>query len=103
MTDRDAILAADARRRAAMIDGDRNQLEAVLSERVVWMHSSVAVEHRGAFIANIESGSVRYLELGTPEIEVLALGDSCLCVGALAGRTERDGAVKNLQGRFLSA
>lgn len=103
MTDRDAILAADARRRAAMIDGDRNQLEAVLSERLVWTHSSGAVEHRDAFIANIESSNVRYLELDTPDIEVLALGDSWLCVGALAGHAERDGAAKNLQGRFLSA
>ena len=53
MTDRDAILAADARRRAAMIDGDRNQLEEVLSERLVWTHSSDVVENRDVFSANI--------------------------------------------------
>ena len=67
MTESEAILAADANRRAAMISANRNQLESIFSERLVWTHSSGAVEHREAFIANIESGSVRYLELGMLE------------------------------------
>ena len=103
MTESEAILAADANRRAAMISANRNQLESIFSERLVWTHSSGAVEHREAFIANIESGSVRYLELDTPTIEVMTLGDSWLCVGELAGRAERDGVEKPLKGRFLSA
>jgi ketosteroid isomerase-like protein len=103
MTESEAILAADANRRAAMISANRNQLESIFSERLVWTHSSGAVEHREAFIANIESGSVRYLELDTPTIEVMTLGDSWLCVGELAGRAERDGVEKTLKGRFLSA
>ncbi len=103
MTESEAILAADANRRAAMISANRNQLESIFSERLVWTHSSGAVEHREAFIANIESGSVRYLELDTPTIEVVTLGDSWLCVGELAGRAERDGVEKALKGRFLSA
>ena len=103
MTESEAILAADTNRRAAMIRADRNQLESIFSERLVWTHSSGAVERREAFIANIESGSVRYLELDTPTIEVMPLGDSWLCVGELAGRAERDGVKKALKGRFLSA
>ena len=103
MTESEAILAADANRRAAMISANRNQLESIFSERLVWTHSSGAVESREAFIANIESGSVRYLELDTPTIEVMTLGDSWLCVGELAGRAERDGVEKPLKGRFLSA
>ena len=103
MTESEAILAADANRRAAMISANRNQLESIFSERLVWTHSSGAVEHREAFIANIESGSVRYLELDTPTIEVMTLGYSWLCVGELAGRAERDGVEKALKGRSLSA
>jgi hypothetical protein len=103
MTVNEAILAADANRRAAMISANRNQLESILSERLVWTHSSGAVERREAFIANIEDGTVRYLELQTPAIEVMALSDSWLCVGELAGRAERDGVEKALRGRFLSA
>ena len=103
MTENEAILAADANRRAAMISANRNQLESILSERLVWTHSSGAVERREAFIANIEDGTVRYLELQTTAIEVMALGDSWLCVGELAGRAERDGVEKALRGRFLSA
>lgn len=53
MTDRDAILPADASRRAVMINWDRNQLEAVLLERLVWKHSSDVVENRDVFSANI--------------------------------------------------
>ena len=52
MTDRDAILPADSRR-AVMINWDRNQLEAVLLERLVWTHSSDVVENRDVFSANI--------------------------------------------------
>ena len=103
MTESEAILAAEANRRAAMISANRNQLESIFSEPLVWTHSSGAVERREAFIANSENGSVRYLELDTPTIEVMALGDSWLCVGELAGRAERDGVEKALKGRFLSA
>lgn len=102
MTEKDNIIAADARRREAMISGDRVQLEAVLSERLVWTHSSGATESRESFIASIVTGSVRYLELDTLAIEVIPLGDSWLCVGELAGRAERDGSEKLLRGRFLS-
>jgi len=103
MTDRDAILPADASRRAVVINWDRNQLEAVLLERLVWTHSSDVVENRDVFSTNIESRSVHYLDLDTPEIEGLALGGSWLCGGALAGRAKRCGVANNLQGHLLSA
>ena len=102
MTDRDAILPADASRRAVVINWDRNQLEAVLLERLVWTNSSDVLENRDVFSANIESGSVHYLGLDTPEIKGLVLGGSWLCGGALAGRAKKCGVANNLQGHLLS-
>ncbi len=103
MTGRDAILPADASRRAVMINWDRNQLEAVALERLLWANSSDVVENRDVFSADIEIGSVHCIDLDTPEIEGLALGGSLLCGGALAGRAKRSGFANNLQGRLLSA
>lgn len=48
MTDRDAIIAANTHRRTAMINADRNQLEAALLARLVWSHPLGVVKLRGA-------------------------------------------------------
>ena len=52
MTDRDAIFPPMQPARS-YINWDRNQLEAVLLERLVWTHSSDVVENRDVFSANI--------------------------------------------------
>ena len=68
----------------------------------MWTNSSNVVENRDVFSANIESGSVHYLDIDTPEIKGLALGGNWLCGGALAGRAKKCGVANNLQGHLLS-
>jgi hypothetical protein len=103
MTTDQNIHAADAKRRSAMVSGDKAQLEAIFSDRLRWTHSSGKLEDRDAFIASITSGAVQYLTLDVPDMEVMPLGGGWLCVGELSGRAVRDGVEKSLQGRFLSA
>ncbi len=102
MDDVEELLAADAQRRAAMISGDVEALSALLSEDLVWTHSSGRTDDKTAFLGAIAQGTVTYLALETENVDVSRHGDVYLCHGILNGRASRDGAEKALRNKFLS-
>lgn len=102
MDDVQELLAADARRREAMIAGDVDGLRDLLSEALVWTHSSGRTDDRAALLGAIAEGTVTYLALDTENVSVARHGDVYLCHGTLNGRASRDGAEKALRNKFLS-
>lgn len=97
-----ALLAADARRRAAMIAGDAEALGALLAEELVWTHSSGKTDTRDSFLEGIASRSVTYLRLDVDDVSVWQHGDVFVCHGLLNGLASRDGVEKSLRNRFLA-
>jgi 2-dehydropantoate 2-reductase len=96
-----AVLAADARRRAAMVAGDADALRGLLGDDLTWTHSSGKTDDKTAFLAGIASGAVIYSALDVPEVAVARHGDVFVCHGTLDGRASRDGVEKTLRNRFL--
>jgi ketosteroid isomerase-like protein len=96
------VLAADARRRAAMIAGDADTLASLLGDELVWTHSSGKTDDKAAFLAGIASRAVVYTALDVAEVTVARHGDAYVCHGTLNGRASRDGVEKALRNRFLS-
>ena len=96
------VLKADAQRRAAMVAGDVNVLGELLSDDLIWTHSSGKTDTRQTFLESIASGAVRYLELETSGVSLLCPGDTVVCHGLLHGRATRDGVEKSLESRFLA-
>lgn len=96
------LLAADARRRRAMIEVDVNALRDLLAESLVWTHSSGKSEDREAVIATIAGGGVVYQHLELTESLVRPYGNLLLHHGVIEGKVTKDGADKALRNRFLS-
>lgn len=100
--DEQALLEADAQRRAAMVRGDADALGEVLDEALIWTHSSGKTDTRRSFLEGLASGVVEYLALETAEVSVIRRGEVFVCHGLLLGRASRDGIEKSLKNRFLS-
>lgn len=97
-----ALLDADAQRRAAMIAGDVEALGRLLSDDLIWTHSSGKTDSKRAFLEAIGSGVVVYTALEVTDVQVSAHGNIFLCHGTLQGSASRNGVAKNLSSRFLS-
>ena len=102
MNHTEALLKADAERRAAMIAGDVDVLDGLLSDDLVWTHSSGRTDGKAAFLQAIASGAVRYLTLDVSNVRISSYGEVWICHGDLKGRASRDGVEKPLENRFLS-
>lgn len=102
LNDQAMLLAADARRRAAMISADTSALSALLGDELIWTHSSGKTDDKASFLDGIATGTVLYSALDVEDVAVAQHGDAFLCHGTLHGRASRGGVEKSLHSRFLS-
>ena len=102
MTIVDELRETDQRRRKAMIEADVEALGALLSDDLVWTHSSGRKDGKHGLLERIASRSADYLTLDVSDDEVLQQGDVVIHHGTLSGRVRVDGREKPLNNRFLS-
>src|SRR4028118_32531 len=75
---RQEVLAADARRIAAMVQGDLKALEGLLAEDLTYTHSNGQVETRTRFLEGLRAGTLRYLAVEPSDAVVRVHGGSAL-------------------------
>ena len=85
----EAVLAADARRRAANVAKDVVTLEQLLTPDFTYTHNTGFREGREAYLDRIRKSQVDYVAMERPEAEVRLYGDVAL-VDGLASMTYRN-------------
>lgn len=78
---REDVLAADARRFAAMVGGDLATLEGLLTEDLIYTHSNGLVETRAQLLESLRSGKLRYLAAERSGETVRLHGDTAIVTG----------------------
>jgi ketosteroid isomerase-like protein len=97
---RQEILAADARRFVAMVQGDLAALEGLLTEDLTYTHSNGQVETRGELLESLRSGRLRYLAAEPSESAVRLQGDTAIVTGRADLRVSAQGRELTLPVRF---
>lgn len=97
---RQEILAADARRFAAMVQGDLKALEGLLTEDLTYTHSTGQVETRTELLESLRSGRLRYLAAAPSESNVRLLGETALVTGRADLRVSAQGRELTVPVRF---
>lgn len=78
----DAIRALERDRFRAMVDGDGETLDALLSDNVCYVHTNGKRETKQQFIDAITAGRRRYRQIELQSQEVLAVGEeTCVVTG----------------------
>jgi ketosteroid isomerase-like protein len=97
---RQEVLAADARRFAAMVQGDLAALENLLTEDLTYTHSSGKVETRTEILESLRSGRLRYLAAEPSESAVRLHGETAIVTGRADLRVSAQGGELTLPVRF---
>ncbi len=79
----DAIRALERDRFRAMVDGDGEALDALLSDNVFYVHTNGKRETKRQFIDSIAAGRRRYRQIEIQSQDVLTVGEN-MCI--IAGR-----------------
>lgn len=96
------VLAADAKRFAAMVRADTAELGALLAEDVTYTHSTGQVESREEFLASIASGKLDYQSIEPAEERVRIYGDTAVVTGRAGVKLRSEGKDLALALRFTS-
>ncbi|MDA0977212.1 MAG: nuclear transport factor 2 family protein [Proteobacteria bacterium] len=102
MSDIDDLLAADAERRQAMVEGDADKLAVFLADTLTWTHSSGKTDSRTSFLDVMRAGTTVYHSLDVRDTAVRQFGNIFILEGVVFGDVTKDGVDKKLVNRFLT-
>ena len=102
MSDVEALMKADTKRRVAMVAGDVVALGDYLAEDLSWTHSSGKTDSKESFLAGMASGSTVYHSLDVRDTKVRIFGDIFVLEGVVFGDVTKDGLDKKLVNRFIT-
>lgn len=94
------ILAADARRFAAMVQGDKAALDGLLADDLTYTHSSGQLETKAQFLESLRSGKMRYLSAQPSDQAVRLYGDTAVVTGRAEVKANSQGQELVLSLRF---
>jgi ketosteroid isomerase-like protein len=86
---------------AALIQGDVASFAELLSDDLLWTHSSAYRDARSSFLAALGEGAARYLEIDRSEEKIRVRGDVAVVTGAADMRAVGNGEKKVLRDRYL--
>jgi len=97
-----AVLQAEAQRAQAMREGDVAALQALLSDDMVYVHSSAVSDSKSSYLAKLRSGAMRYLALQLDDLQALQAGDAVVVTGRMQAEVLKDGQVKPVRSVFMT-
>jgi hypothetical protein len=102
-TPEQAVLAAEERRCAAMLDNDADALEALIDPRLSFSHATGQVDDKPAYLAKMAAGRITYLAIHWSGKQVIMLGsDVALLTGQMTSEVTVEGVEKRLDNRVLA-
>ncbi|MDO8370774.1 MAG: nuclear transport factor 2 family protein [Burkholderiaceae bacterium] len=100
-TDR-AVIEWELRRREALLAGDTTALEGLLSDALVYVHSTAAGDTKDSYLRKIRDGVLRYLSLEFSDLQAQVLPGAALVTGRMRATVLKEGQEKQVSSVFLT-
>jgi ketosteroid isomerase-like protein len=97
-----AVLAAEARRYRAMVDGDLAALDELLAPGATYAHSSGARDTKDEYLGKLRSRYYVYRRAEHPVERVEVAGDAAVVVGRMTADVDVDGVPKTIDNLALA-
>jgi hypothetical protein len=97
-----AVLAAEDRRYAALLEPDLPALERLFHDRLSYAHSSGIRDTRAEYLEKVRSGYYDYRRVEHPVERVEVVGDTALVVGRMTADLSVDGTAKTIDNLALA-
>lgn len=96
------VLQLEQHRRDAMLAGDAVALRKLISEQVIYVHSSATRDTRDSYLKKISTGALRYLHLVLSDMQVQMVEGAALVTGRMQATVSRDGKEIPVRSAFLT-
>jgi hypothetical protein len=97
-----AALLAEEQRRQALQTGDWLALDELLSEQLVYVHSTAASDTKKSLMAKLEGGELQYVEISFADLKGHAAGDCVVITGRLSAEVCKQGQSKQVRSLFMT-
>ena len=97
-----SALIAEEQRRQAMLGGDIAALEALLSEGLVYVHSTGGRDTKTTYLDKLASGNLKYLSLSFEDLQVHGAGPVHVVTGRMSAEVSIGGQSKAVRSLFLT-
>lgn len=98
----DEIETLERKRAEAMQAGDVDTLDALISDKLVYLHSSGGRDGKDSYLAQLRDGVIDYKRVAPPEPEVVLAGDTAIVFGRMDADVVRDGKALALDYDYLA-
>ncbi|HEX3862367.1 MAG TPA: nuclear transport factor 2 family protein [Stellaceae bacterium] len=95
-----AIIDLDRKRMTAMAEKDIKTLNEVISDDLVYTHSSARLDTKASLIGNMESGSTVYTSVVPSDVKAQDLGDTVVLTGSCRISVNANGRPNSFGVRF---
>lgn len=98
----DDVTHLENRRYQAMLDGDAQVLDELLSDRVVYTHSFGERDDKASYLEKVRSGFFVYHEIEHPVEKLTVTEDYAVIVGQMRASVTNNGEVRTLNNACLA-
>ncbi|MGH6628008.1 MAG: nuclear transport factor 2 family protein [Burkholderiaceae bacterium] len=97
-----SVLAWEQQRRTALLTGDAEALAPLLSDALVYVHSTAARDGKASYLAKLRDGALRYLSLEFDQLQAQVSDGAALVTGHVRATVRKDGQDKAVRSMFLT-
>lgn len=97
-----AALRAEEQRRQALLQGDWQALRALLSDDLVYVHSTTARDSKPDLMAKLEGGQLQYLALSFEDLQARLIGGCVLITGRMSAEVSKQGVSRQVRSLFMT-
>ncbi len=99
MSDIDAIVELEERRRQAMLGADIAALDEMFVDNLSYTHSNAVTERKALYLERLAAGHYDYRELSFLDQDIRIVGDAALITGHMTGEVVIAGQLRKLNSR----
>lgn len=96
-----AIIELDAKRMAASVAQNYDQLNQIIADDLIYTHSSARMDTKQSLMGNMRSGSTVYTAMTPSEVVAQDLGESVVLTGVCAISVMSGGKPNSFKVRFI--
>ena len=98
----EAVLQAEQSRRLALLAGDLERLDALLSPQLVYIHSSGGQDSKASYLEHMRSGSLKYLSLSFEALTAHPGAYCCIVTGRMTADVTRQSQPMTIRSLFMT-
>ena len=102
MDEKNEVLDLEVRRCEALINADFSELDRLLSHQLTWTHASAHQDDKASFLATLQAGRIRYLQIRRSEEQVRLHGEVAVVTGVADMRASIHGEERQLCNRYIA-